>query len=236
MLCSSVYFGAVIHGSTHQVNLVLYNPCMAITYTTIYIYQYVSGFSSNLCIWLLLYLLSVCSVVNKSRLKMISVVHFLLFVLMLFRLSVSLFVMFGMRPPAFLQKLRLPRPHPWEYWWLASILATILALLSLNRNQVFLIKQALLGIIVFGLGPTAFGIYEFSGELMTYMQTRESKHLFHGFPLVVLYNMFLAIALQVHVFGAYFSLQLLKAWGSKGERKKVAWSNERSFKSGTTDT
>lgn len=141
--------------------------------------------------------------------------HLFLVVLMLFRLSVSLCVLIHVRPPPFLQRMKLPRAELWEYAWLASVLSTFLGFMSLPKNRSFLLKQFLIGCVIFGLGPVLYAIYSLSDELFEFWETRETKRLLLGFPVVVLWNMFLVIALQVHVFSFSFGWQLVKAWAPK---------------------
>jgi len=161
------------------------------------------------------------SAVNKWRLKFTLVLHLLLYLLMVMRMSVSLCVLAGVRPPALLQKLRLPKAELWEYAWLASLLPMILGFISMPRNKSFLIKQFILGFFIFGLAPVCYAIYLMIDDLFEYYHTHESKDLFLGYPRVVIWSMFLVIALQVHVFGISFGWQLSKAW-SKTERRKKA--------------
>ena len=159
------------------------------------------------------------SAVYKSWLKLISFLHLALVLLMVFRLSTSFYVMLGIRPPSFLQTLRLPIAQMWEYVWLVSATASVFGLLALPRNRIFLVNQYILGTVIFGLGPVLYAMSAYFGELLDYYETRQTKKLFLGYPQVVLWNMFLFIAFQVHIFGIYFAWQLAKAW--KPRQKKV---------------
>lgn len=160
------------------------------------------------------------SAVNKSRLKYTIYLHTLLVLLMAFRLSVSICVLFNIRPPRMLQKLQLPRADLWEYVWLLSTIASVFGLVALRRNRVFLMLQYIIGTCLFGLCPIFFAVYSMSDDLFEYWETRETKQLFQGFPKVILWNMFLVIALQVHMFGLFFAFSLYKAWKARGEVKK----------------
>ena len=140
---------------------------------------------------------------------------------MIARLSVSIFVFVNIRPPSFLQKLRLPRASTWEYVWLVSVVADIFGLFSLRKNRYVLMQQFLIGWVVFGLGPVVYGMYSLFDELMDYWNTRETKKLFMGFSVVVLWNMFLVVAFQLHLFGVWFSWKLLRAWKPKAVKKKT---------------
>lgn len=139
---------------------------------------------------------------------------------MLFRLSVSFCVLLDIRPPRFLQKMQLPRADAWEFFWLVSGVASLFGLLALRRNRVFLMQHYIMGTCMFGIAPLFYGIYSMKDDLFFYWETRETKQLFLGFPKVVLWNLFVAIALQVHVFGLWFAYQLYLAWKARGENRK----------------
>jgi len=66
---------------------------------------------------------------SKKRIRYALMIHSAFVLLMTFRLSVGLCVMFNVRPPRFLQRLNLPRSWEWEYiWWLGSALSISLGL------------------------------------------------------------------------------------------------------------
>ncbi|XP_064629124.1 protein jagunal-like isoform X2 [Lineus longissimus] len=158
---------------------------------------------------------------NKSRMRTVAMLHFSLFVLMLLRLSASLLPAINIKPPKTLEIFHFPNPELWEYAWLVSILAMGFAWSSLGKNRVFLLKQYIIGTIVFGFAPIIYGVYEKAFDLLDYAQTRKPKSAVGGVPLVVLWFMFFTIAVQVHGFGVYFSMQLLKAWQPQRTDKKT---------------
>ena len=147
-------------------------------------------------------------------------VHLLLVLLMTMRLSTSFMVMMEMRPPAFLQKLRLPRAQTWEFVWLVTLLPMIFGYVAVRKNRVFLLQQYLIGNFVFGILPALFGLYFHFDDLMEYWETKSAALLFRGFPVIVLWYMFLVIVLQLHSFEIYFSYQLLRAWNPDLKKKK----------------
>lgn len=159
------------------------------------------------------------SAVNKSRLRYAIYLHLLLILLMILRLSVSFFVMLNIRPPPFLQQLRLPRAWMWEYVWLMSSIPSLFGLIALRKNRQFLIQQYIIGTFIFGLGPVLYAIATLLNDLLAYWETRETNQLFLGFPIVVLWNMFLVITLQLHFFGLYFAWNLQKAWKPREKKK-----------------
>jgi len=117
----------------------------------------------------------VCSVANKSRLRYVVYLHLLLIALMLARLSVSLSYLFNTRPPLFLEELGLPPAWLWEYVWLCSAVPALFAIVALRKNRSMLLKQYMLGSVLFGLGPVFFGIVQLFGDLLNYWETRETK-------------------------------------------------------------
>ena len=160
------------------------------------------------------------SAVNKSRLKFVLYLHLALVFFMVARLSTYLYVLFGFRPPSFLQRLKLPLARNWEYAYLFSILPTIFAFFSLPRNRSFVMKQFLLGTFIFAILPIFYGVFDIFEELMLYVNKKEAKIMVQGFPLVLVWALYLAIAFQLHLFGFYFGKQLLNAWQSRGEKKR----------------
>ena len=176
-------------------------------------------FKSLKIILLLKMFIFFCSATYKSWLKILIFFHLALLVLMTFRLSTSIFVMFGIRPPGFLQTFRLPVAQGWEYAWLCSGFAAVFAMLAIPRNRLFLLKQSCVGTLLFGLGPVLYAAVTLLDDMLEYYNSRETKILFLGFPVVVMWYMFLIVALQVHSFELYFMWKLFSAW--KPKKKKV---------------
>lgn len=160
------------------------------------------------------------SAAYKLRMRYVIYLHLLLVVLVVFRLSAGLCLLFGLQPPSILQELEMPPAQMWEFVWLITAVASLFGLIALRRNRAFLVQQYLIGTVVFGLGPVFYGIISMLDDLLEYWHTRETKATFFGFPAVLLWNMFLVIALQVHVFGLWFGWTLMGAWKSRGITKK----------------
>jgi len=160
------------------------------------------------------------SAAYKIRLRYVIYLHLLLVALMAFRLSAGFCLLFGVHPPSVLQKLQMPPAEMWEFVWLMTSIASVFGLLALRRNRAFLVQQYLIGTIVFGLGPVFYGIVSKLDDLIEYWDTKDAKLTFFGFPAVLLWNMFLVIALQVHAFGLWFAWILMGAWKSRGFAKK----------------
>jgi len=152
------------------------------------------------------------SVINKGRLKLLMFLHILLIVLMTFRLSTFFFVMAEMRPPSFFQQLQLPRPQTWEFVWLVTFWPVLFGYIAIRKNRVFLLQQYLIGTFVFGILPALFAIYSNFEDLLEYWETKTASEYYKGFPVIVMWYMFLMVAMQLHAFEVYFSYLLLKAW------------------------
>jgi len=160
------------------------------------------------------------SAAYKLRLRYVIYLHLLLVALMMLRLGPAFFLLLNMQLPSVLHALEMPPAQMWEFVWLMTGIASLFGLVALPRNRAFLIQQYLIGTVVFGLGPVFYGIFSLSGDLLDYWDTRETQTTFFGFPAVLLWNMFLLIALQVHAFGLWFAWTLMGAWKSRGLVKK----------------
>lgn len=148
---------------------------------------------------------------TKSRLRVLVYLHLLLALLVFCQLLTYHL--------PFLTTLNVPRPHLWQYVWLVTIIPSICALLSMNRNQVYLMKIFFRGTVLFGLGTIITTIILNLSELFTFNKLKHNHQLddvepqtFLGFPLLVLWYIFLIITVQVHAFSLYMANVLLNSW------------------------
>ncbi|KAK6170225.1 hypothetical protein SNE40_018671 [Patella caerulea] len=151
------------------------------------------------------------STINKSRLRFDIFLQLLLGFLMFVRLLPALSALFGFS----LQSLRrwdLPAPRPWEYAWFISTIAAILGWRSTPNNKTFLLKQYMLGTVVFGIFPVVFGFIDLGSDMYAFITERKYTYVMFSFPAVLLWSTFLFVAAQLHIFGLYFGTVLLKAW------------------------
>ncbi|CAH1798210.1 unnamed protein product [Owenia fusiformis] len=160
------------------------------------------------------------SATNKSRLKSIIVLHFLMAALMFARLSRYLLKYFGMTPPFFLRKLVIPQPEMWEMIWCLSTLASIFGWMGLPKNKSIMLQQYAIGTILFGLCPVLYAAYDLSDDFINYINTKNVMLFFLGYPAVLLWYGFIAIMIQIHAFGLYFAVKLMQAWNSMAKKKK----------------
>lgn len=133
---------------------------------------------------------------------------------MAFRLSVALYVIAGYRPPRSLQKLRLPAAKNWEIiWLLGNVITCLVGIISLLRNRPTLVRLYAAGSLLCGLVPTLYAAgFDVVDDLLQFYHTRHSKLMFQGIPVVILWSVFLASAIQLHIYTLYFAWSLLRAW------------------------
>lgn len=92
------------------------------------------------------------SVLNKSRFKACTMYHYLLFFVMLAKLSADILDKLDIFVLE-IEELQIPNPLWWEYVWCLSILATFIGLWATKQNKVRTMQQYIAGIVVFGLVP-----------------------------------------------------------------------------------
>ena len=155
----------------------------------------------------------------KLRLRYVIYLHLLLVALMVFRLSAGFCLLFNVRPPTVLRDLDMPAAEMWEFVWLMTGIASLFGLIALRRNRTFFVQQYIIGTVVFGFGPVFYGIFSKLDDLLDFWDSRKSKATFFGFPAILLWNMFLFLAVQVHVFGIWFAWTLMGAWQSRGKKQ-----------------
>ncbi|XP_061176341.1 protein jagunal-like isoform X2 [Saccostrea echinata] len=155
---------------------------------------------------------------NKSRLRTDLITHIVLSLLMFVRVLPGLTSFLGIGPVSSLRKWNFPPPRPWEYAWMVCTMAILVGWRSMAKNDIKLLKQYVVGSILFGLLPVIFGLIEQSDDLYAYLNEKKYTGQFFGYPAVLVFYLFLFIAIQVHGFGIYFSYQLLKSWKPR-ERK-----------------
>jgi len=109
----------------------------------------------------------------------------------------------------------------WEYVWLVTILPCLFGLIALRKNRIFLMQQYVLGVFVFGFCTTAFTLYDMYDDMKLYWKIRKTDQFIFGYPLIVVWYIFLVIAVQLHAYSVYVSYQLLKAWKAAVARKKL---------------
>ena len=157
---------------------------------------------------------------NKTRLRFDIFIHITMGLLMLVRLAPGITSLFGFNIMA-LRRWDLPHPRPWEYAWLFSLVAAIIGWRSTPHNNSFLLKQYMLGTVIFGILPIIFGVVDLRNDMAAYFSERKYTYVMFGMPAIILWALFLALSIQLHAFGLYFGVVLLKAWRPRTEKLKL---------------
>ncbi|KAK3097043.1 hypothetical protein FSP39_005834 [Pinctada imbricata] len=160
------------------------------------------------------------SSLNKSRLKTDLTVHILIGLLMIVRILPGITSFLGVGPVQRLRQWNLPPPRPWEYAWIISLVGVILGWRSMPKNESALLKQYMIGSVVFGVIPVLYGLIDQSDDLYAYLNEKKFTGQILGYPAVVVWFMFLTVATQIHGFGLYFAAQLIKSWRPRERKTK----------------
>lgn len=138
--------------------------------------------------------------------------HLLLGTLMTLRQIVSICAVIGVSPPKFLYQLNLPQVLGWEVCWLPSIATVLFGFAALPKNQVFLMRQYIIGVIVLGVLPIVFGVLTIGEDVFKYVKTGKPQVVFKGFPMEIIWAIFLFISAQIHIMSLVFGKKLIDAW------------------------
>ena len=160
------------------------------------------------------------SATNKSRLKYCIFFHYLLFFVMLAKLSadildhLDIFILE-------IEELQVPQPLWWEYIWCASLMSSFLALSAVKRNRIKMLQQYMIGIVLLGYGPLLYAVVYYFKDVWKYLTVGKADevHIWQGLPYGLLWYAFILLASQVHSFSLFFSWNLLVAWKTRGSKK-----------------
>lgn len=152
----------------------------------------------------------------KSRFRFCVFSHFVLFLVLMSKLledildRLDIFILE-------LEELYIPKPLLWEWIWLVSLMFTFFGLSAARKNTASLMKMYVTGTVLFGFGPIfGAGIY-YAKDMWHYVETRNGEGLdrWQGYPIAVLWYIFITAAFQVHLFSLYFAIRLIKVWKLK---------------------
>ncbi|KAH3729709.1 protein jagunal homolog 1-like [Dreissena polymorpha] len=160
------------------------------------------------------------SSINKGRLKTTLCTQILFGLVIIVRLLPGLTALLGLPIYKRLQLWDLPAPKAWEYAWIVSLVAAVLGLKSLSKNDSLILKQSLIGTVVFGVLPVLYGLIELADDLLIYYRERKYSSQILGFPSVLVWYLCLIICFQMHAFAMYFGANLLKAWKPRDKKTK----------------
>ncbi|XP_012276950.1 protein jagunal isoform X2 [Orussus abietinus] len=158
--------------------------------------------------------------INKSRLKYCIFFHYLLFFVMLAKLSADILD----RLDIFIleiEELQVPQPLWWEYVWCISLLMSFFGLSAVKKNKIKTLQQYMIGIVVLGYMPLLYGVIYYFKDVWTYLTLEEPDdiQIWQDLPYGLLWYAFILLASQVHCFSLYFSWNLLVAWKARGAKR-----------------
>lgn len=134
------------------------------------------------------------SVLNKSRLKCCIFFHYLLFIVMLAKLSADILDKLDIFILE-IEELSIPQvctrhcdfatksfsglfqPLWWEYVWCVSLLFSFLGLSALRKNRIKRIQQYIVGLNVFGFIPLFYAIIYYLGDVWTYLTSDDEEEI-----------------------------------------------------------
>jgi hypothetical protein len=119
----------------------------------------------------------------------------------------------------FTQFPNVPKPNLWEYIWLTSLIPGVAGYVSLKRNRLSLMEFYYKGTLSLGIGPILITMILNASDLLDYAQTKKTTNLYHNFPVIVLWYIYLFVVIQIHAFGVYFSKNLIKIWSREIKKK-----------------
>ncbi|KAL1449429.1 hypothetical protein WDU94_001936 [Cyamophila willieti] len=166
------------------------------------------------------------SVLNKTRLKYTIFFHYILFFIMLAKLSADILD----RLDIFIleiEELLIPKPLLWEYVWCMSLIMSFLALSSIRKNNIATMRKYIYGIITFGYLPILYAVIYYFSDFLTYITLEPDEdiedkdiQMWQGYPYALLWYIFIVLAVQVHSFSMYFSNNLIQCWRLRVAMKK----------------
>jgi hypothetical protein len=154
------------------------------------------------------------SALYKYRLKLCIYAHYLLFLVLLVKLSedildrLDIFILE-------LEELYIPKPRLWEWIWSASVLFTWTGKKAIRKNNITSIKIYSAMNALFSLCPVLYALGYYFGEFLEFWQSRDVQKItevWQGYPVALIWYAFLIVALQVHGCQLFCAYRLIKAW------------------------
>lgn len=116
------------------------------------------------------------SALNKARLKYCIFFHYLLFFVMLVKLSADILD----RLDIFIleiEELQIPAPLWWEYFWCLSVFLSFVGLSAARRNRVTDMKKYMVGISTVAFVPLIYCIMYYLNDVLEYISLEEGTEL-----------------------------------------------------------
>ncbi|XP_066158964.1 protein jagunal isoform X3 [Euwallacea fornicatus] len=163
------------------------------------------------------------SALTKTRLKYCIFFHYILSFAMLAKLTPYILDRFNIFILP-IEELEVPEPLWWEWFWLSSILSSILALDAMKKNHYIRMRYYMTGIVLLGYLPLLNGLLKWFPEVVMYLYAEkytdfDDIFFWMGLPYGLLWYGFIFLAGQVHSFSLYFGYKLLCAWRLRGTHR-----------------
>uniref|UniRef100_A0A2M4AN31 Putative conserved plasma membrane protein n=1 Tax=Anopheles triannulatus TaxID=58253 RepID=A0A2M4AN31_9DIPT len=116
------------------------------------------------------------SALNKSRLKYCIFFHYLLFFVMLVKLSADILD----RLDIFIleiEELQIPTPLWWEYFWCLSVFLSFFGLAAVRGNRINDMKKYMVGISTIAFVPLLYCIFYYLNDVLEYISLEEGTEL-----------------------------------------------------------
>lgn len=119
-----------------------------------------------------------------------------------------------------LEELYIPKPLPWEWLYLGSIIVTCMGLNGLSRGSLSSLNSYAAGTIVLGICPLLGAAIYYYSDVSEYVELKNEANvqMWQGYPVAVWVYAFILVAIQIHIFSIYFSVRLIKIWRGKMKR------------------
>lgn len=120
-----------------------------------------------------------------------------------------------------LEELYIPKPKYWEWMWCVSVLFTWTGLKAIKKNSIKSIKIYGAMTALFALCPVLYALWYYMFDVIEYSQTLKTDNIeevWRGYPVGILWYVFLFGAVQLHGFQLFSAYKLIQAWSIR--RKK----------------
>ncbi|XP_070493522.1 protein jagunal [Chironomus tepperi] len=165
------------------------------------------------------------SALNKSRLKFCIFFHYLLFFVMIAKLSADILDKLDIFILE-IEELRVPKPLWFEYIWCVSVILSFIGLSAVRSNNVLNMQKYMIGVVVFGLFPVFYCIIHYMNDVIDYIHLDDDTDIedtdikvWQNLPYGLLWYGFAFAAIQIHAFSLVFAWNLTSAWKSRGSKK-----------------
>ena len=121
-----------------------------------------------------------------------------------------------------LQELYIPKPDLWEWIWCGSVLTALLAKKAMARNNVRTMWTYVVLVLCTAIGPAVYAQCIYFNDFYTLVSTRDTSLVARWlqYPIALLWYIFLAIALQVHIAEVTIAVKLIRAWSIKKSKEQ----------------